>query len=163
MQEEISNRSVTLIFQAGKFTGRVLLQAIQKYLNEVKQQKKTNERKESPAYRGRMKIKDLMKERIGLSNIEVHDEHIRAFERIARRYKIEYAIKKEKGEKPNYLVFFRAKDSDMLQVAFNEFVRNRLKIQDKPSLIQKLQQIVGLPYILDKVSKNKRIGGNGLP
>ena len=97
MQEEISQRSITLIVQTGKMTGKVFLQAIQKYLYILKQQQqqKSRDKQLHPAYQGRMTIKKLMKERSGLSNIEIHDEHIHEFERIARRYGIEYAIKKE--------------------------------------------------------------------
>jgi hypothetical protein len=86
MQEEISQRSITLIVQTGKMTGKVFLQAIQKYLDFLKQQQqqKARDRQLRPAYQGRMTIKELMKERSGLSNIEIHDEHIHDFERIAR-------------------------------------------------------------------------------
>ena len=83
-----------------------------------------------------------MFERSGLSNIEIHDEHIHNFERIARKYGIEYAIKKERSkESPYYLVFFRGRDTDVLQTAFNEFVKKRLKIKDRPSLREKLQKL----------------------
>ena len=69
-----------------------------------------------------MTIRQLMKERSSLSNIEIHDEHIHDSERIARRYGIEYAIKKERNrEAPHYLIFFRSRDTDVLQTAFNEF------------------------------------------
>ena len=144
MEEEISQRSITLIVQTGKMTGKVFLQAIQKYLDILKQQQqqKTRDKHLHPAYQGRMTIKKLMKERSGLSNIEIHDEHIHEFERIARRYGIEYAIKKERNkEAPHYLVFFRGRDADVLQTAFNEFVKKRLKIQDRPSLREKLQKL----------------------
>lgn len=144
MQEEISQRSITLIIQTGKMTGKVFLQAIQKYLDFLKQQRqqKARDKQLHPAYQGRMTIKELMKERSGLSNIEIHDEHIHDFERIARRYGIEYAIKKERSkESPHYLVFFRGKDTDVLQTAFNEFVKKRLKIQDRPSLREKLEKL----------------------
>lgn len=144
MQEEISQRSITLIVQTGKMTGKVFLQAIQKYLDFLKQQRqqKARDKQLHPAYQGRMTIKELMKERSGLSNIEIHDEHIHDFERIARRYGIEYAIKKERSkESPHYLVFFRGKDTDVLQTAFNEFVKKRLKIQDRPSLREKLEKL----------------------
>ena len=144
MQEEISQRSITLIVQTGKMTGKVFLQAIQKYLYILKQQRqlKARDKQLHPAYQGRMTIKELMKERSGLSNIEIHDEHIHDFERIARKYHIEYAIKKERSkESPHYLVFFRGKDTDVLQTAFNEFVKKRLKIQDRPSLREKLQKL----------------------
>ena len=144
MQEEISQRSVTLIVQTGKMTGKVFLQAIQKYLDILKQQRelKAREKQLHPAYQVRMTIRQLMKERSGLSNIEIHDEHIHDFERIARRYGIEYAIKKERNrEAPHYLIFFRSRDTDVLQTAFNEFVKKRLKIQDRPSLREKLQKL----------------------
>jgi len=144
MEEEISQRSITLIVQTGKMTGKVFLQAIQKYLAILKQQQqqKAGYKQLHPAYQGRMTIKKLMKERSGLSNIEIHDEHIHEFEKIARRYGIEYAIKKERRkESPHYLVFFRGKDTDVLQTAFNEFVKKRLKIQDRPSLREKLQKL----------------------
>lgn len=144
MQEEISQRSVTLIVQTGKMTGKVFLQAIQKYLDILKQQRelKARDKQLHPAYQGRMTIRQLMKERSGLSNIEIHDEHIHDFERIARRYGIEYAIKKERNrEAPHYLIFFRSRDTDVLQTAFNEFVKKRLKIQERPSLREKLQKL----------------------
>ena len=144
MQEEISQRSVTLIVQTGKMTGKVFLQAIQKDLDILKQQRelKAREKQLHPAYQGRMTIRQLMKERSGLSNIEIHDEHIHDFERIARRYGIEYAIKKERNrEAPHYLIFFRSRDTDVLQTAFDEFVKKRLKIQERPSLREKLQKL----------------------
>jgi len=144
MEEEISQRSITLIVQTGKMTGKVFLQAIQKYLDILKQQQqqKARDNQLHPAYQGRMPIKKLMKERSGLSNIEIHDEHIHEFERIARRYGIEYAIKKERSkEAPHFLLFFRARDTDILQTAFNEFVKKRLKIQERPSLREKLQKL----------------------
>jgi hypothetical protein len=144
MQEEISQRSVTLIVQTGKMTGKVFLQAIQKYLDILKQQRelKTREKQLHPAYQGRMTIRQLMKERSGLSNIEIHDEHIHGFERIARRYGIEYAIKKERNKvAPHHLIFFRSRDTDVLQTAFNEFVKKRIKIQERPSLREKLQKL----------------------
>ena len=144
MQEEISQRSVTLIVQTGKMTGKVFLQAIQKYLDILKQQRelKAREKQLHPAYQGRMTIRQLMKERSGLSNIDIHDEHIHDFERIDRRYGIEYAIKKERNkEAPHYLIFFRSRDTDVLQTAFNEFVKKRLKIQERPSLREKLQKL----------------------
>jgi hypothetical protein len=135
MQEDVYQKSVTLLVQTSKMTGRVLLQAIQKYLSAQQQRHQLNIRDKSlnPAYQGRMGIKTLKIERVGLSNIEIHDENIREFERIARRYGIEYAIKKERGESnSHYLVFFRGKDTDVLQMVFNEFVKKRLKVQDRP-------------------------------
>ena len=130
MQEEVSQKSMAFIVQTGKMTGKVFLQAIEKYLAQERQRKQLNAREKSlhPAYKGRMTIREMMKERSGLSNIQIHDEHIHDFERIARRYGIEYAIKKVRDKTPpHYLIFFRGRDTDILQTAFNEFVKKRLK------------------------------------
>lgn len=144
MQEEVSQKSMAFIIQTGKMTGKVFLQAIEKYLAQERQRRQLNARDKAlhPAYKGRMTIREMMKERSGLANIEIHDEHIHDFERIARRYGIEYAIKKERDKTPpHYLVFFRGRDTDVLQTAFSEFVRKRLKVQERPSLRDKLQQL----------------------
>lgn len=144
MQEEVSQKSMAFIVQTGKMTGKVFLQAIEKYLALERQRKQLNTREKSlhPAYKGRMAIREMMKERSGLSNIEIHDQHIHDFEKIARRYGIEYAIKKVLDKTPpHYLVFFRGRDTDILQTAFNEFVKKRLKVQERPSLRDKLQKL----------------------
>jgi len=144
MQEEVSQKSMAFIVQTGKMTGKVFLQAIQKYLALDRQRKQLNAREKAlhPAYKGRMTIREMMKERSGLANIEIHDEHIHDFERIARRYGIEYAIKIERDKTPShFLVFFRGRDTDVLQTAFSEFVRKRLKVQERPSLREKLRKL----------------------
>ena len=135
---------MAFIIQTGKMTGKVFLQAIQKYLALDPQRRQLNARDKAlhPEYKGRMTIREMMKERSGLTNIEIHDENIHDFERIARRYGIEYAIKKERDKNPpHYLVFFRGRDTDILQTAFSEFVKKRLKVQERPSLREKLQKL----------------------
>lgn len=135
---------MTFIIQTGKMTGKVFLQAIQKYLALERQRRQLNARDKAlhPAYKGRMTIREMMKERSGLANIEIHNEHIHDFERIARRYGIEYAIKIVRDKtSPHYLVFFRGRDTDILQTAFSEFVKKRLKVQERPSLREKLQKL----------------------
>ncbi len=136
MQEEVSQKSMAFIIQTGKMTGKVFLQAIEKYLAQERQRRQLNARDKAlhPAYKGRMTIREMMKERSGLANIEIHDEHIHDFERIARRYGIEYAIKKERDKTPpHYLIFFRV-EIQMSPNAFSEFVKKRLKVQERPSL-----------------------------
>ena len=135
MQEEVSQKSMAFIIQTGKMTGKVFLQAIEKYLAQERQRRQLNARDKAlhPAYKGRMTIREMMKERSGLTNIEIHDEHIHDFERIARRYGIEYAIKKERDKNPpHYLVFFRGRDTDILQTAFSEFVKKALESAGTP-------------------------------
>lgn len=53
----------------------------------------------------------LMEQDVQLTNIEVTDQNIRSFDRVARKYNIDYALKKDKSNNPpRYLVFFKARD-----------------------------------------------------
>ena len=60
---------------------------------------------------------------MGVSSIEVTDSNIKSFERVARKYNVDFAVKKDRGrEPPKYLVFFKGRDADVLSQAFKEFV-----------------------------------------
>ena len=144
MQDEVSERTVTLAIRTTKMTAIVFFRALQKYLQKRQQSKWM--RKQSKAttegYRGRMTIKELMRDRAGLSSIEINDENIKGFEKTARKYGIEYALKKDSSQNPpQYLVFFKGKDADVIQMAFNEYVQKRLKAKEQSSVRMKLQEL----------------------
>ena len=76
----------------------------------------------------------------GVKSIEVTDDNIKAFERVARKYNVDFAVKRDKTtEPPKYLVFFKGKDADVIAQAFKEFVKVNEKKQQRPSLRQKLK------------------------
>lgn len=56
--------------------------------------------------RGKQSLDSMMKDGSQLTNIEITDRNIRSFERIARKYSIDYSLKKDKAvSPPRYLVF----------------------------------------------------------
>ena len=115
MQEEIEKKTIALAISGSKITGRTLAKAISVYLNHRKG-------KLLDLKHGRESIKDLMKHNTALSNIEITDSNINDFQRIARKYGVDFALKKDKtGEIPKYLVFFKARDGDALTAAFKEY------------------------------------------
>lgn len=68
-----------------------------------------------------------MNQRQGLTNIEITNRNIKSFERVANKYKIDFALKKDKSvDPPRYLVFFKAKDMDVMTAAFKEFSAKEL-------------------------------------
>ena len=70
------------------------------------------------------------------------DRNIRSFESVAKKYNINYALKKETSEQPpRYLVFFKGRDVDVINMAFKEFTQKRLKQKDKPSLRKLLAKL----------------------
>jgi hypothetical protein len=94
-------------------------------------------------------MKSLTKQDVSLTNIEISDENIGDFKKTAHKFNVDFALKRnDSGSPPKWFVFFKAKDSDSLQAAFNEYMRLTLK-KDKaqgPSLtsvIQRAKEIVG--------------------
>lgn len=158
MQEEVESRTVTLAISTTKLTGRVLKSAMTKYLAHLKA-KKAAKTTVKPA--GRQTVKQLVGQNVGVSNIEVSEKNIKGFDHVARKYGVDYAIKRVKakaltpdktGEIPKYLVFFKARDADALTAAFTEFSSKVEKNKEKPSVIQMLRALK-LPQLNKDVTK----------
>lgn len=150
MQEEVENRTVTLVISAVKLTGRELKAAVEKYLASRKA-KKQGKAEVKP--HGKQTVKQLIGQNQGVSNIEVTESNIKGFDRVARKYGVDYAIKKDKsGEIPKYLVFFKARDADALTAAFTEYSGQKAKNKEKPSVIKMLRAIRA-PEIAKDVTK----------
>ena len=87
---------------------------------------------------------------MGVSSIEVTDGNIKSFERVARKYNVDFAVKKDKTtEPPKYLVFFKGRDADAVAQAFKEFVYGNEKKNSRTSVRQKLK------HFRDVVSKDQ--------
>lgn len=138
MQEEVESRTVALTISTAKLTGRLFRAAVAKYLDYRK-----NKQREEPAVpHGKQTVKQLIGQNQGVSTIESNDPHIKNFERIARKYGVDYAIKKVRTEdKPKYVIFFKARDTDALTQAFTEYTRKSAEREKKPSVLQKLHDI----------------------
>ena len=146
MQEEVENRTLTLIVSGTKFTGRLFKAAISKYKAHRREKKLEKQRsRDSPVTpKGKQTVKQLIGQNQGVSNIEINDPSIRDFERIARKYGVDYAVKKDRSASPpKYLIFFKARDADALTAAFTEYTGKKVKKAEKterPSVLAKLAQ-----------------------
>lgn len=142
MQEEIENRTVTLIISAVKLTARELKAGMDKYLSEKKSKAMEKARAAPEKPSGKQTVRQLIGQNQGVSNIEITNSNIKGFDRVARKYGVDYAIKKDKtGEIPRYLVFFKARDADALTAAFTEYTGKKAKAKEKPSVIQMLRAL----------------------
>ena len=149
MQEELESRTVTLVINTTKLTGRTLKTAIDKYLH-YRKAKKLDKANTKPT--GKQTVKQLIGQNQGVSNIEINERNIKSFERVARKYGVDYAVKKDKsGSIPKYLVFFKARDADALTAAFMEFT-SKLHKRGKPSVVEQLRSFE-TPEMTRDVSK----------
>mgnify|MGYP002578317335 FL=1 len=146
MQEEVENRTLTLVVSGTKFTGRLFKAAISKYMAHRREKKLEKQRsRDSPVTpKGKQTVKQLIGQNQGVSNIEINDPSIRDFERIARKYGVDYAVKKDRSTSPpKYLIFFKGRDADALTAAFSEYTQKKVKKAERsecPSVLEKLAQ-----------------------
>lgn len=140
MQEDIENKVVVLIENCSKLTARELAKALEKVLADAKA---GHQRRQAKGQHGRMSVKQLAEKEQGMQSVEVNDRNTGAFSRVARKYGIDYAPFKVKGEN-RYLVFFKAPDKDAMVAAFTEYTQRQLQKASRPSILQKLEHYKSL-------------------
>ena len=128
MQDEVNEKTIALYIKTGKLTAQTLQKAMKAILSKGKKQL-------AKPPQGKQSLKQLMKQNAGVSNIEITGENIKAFESTAKKYHIDFALKKDMTETPpRYLVFFKGRDADVLTAAFKEFSAKKLTQEQKPSI-----------------------------
>ena len=141
MQEEIENRTVTLIISAVKLTARELKAGMDKYLSEKKSKAMEKARAAPEKPSGKQTVKQLTQQNQGVSNIDIQDKEIRQFERIARKYGVDYAVKKDRSTSPpKYMIFFKGRDADAITAAFQEYMGRKLRRETRTSVLERLEQ-----------------------
>lgn len=145
MQEGVENRSITLAINTAKLTSRVLKEAMEKYLASQKQKSREKKLGGPVRVRGKQSVRQLVGQNQGVSSVEITDQNIKSFERTARKYGVDFALKKDRSvSPPKYLVFFKARDNDALTAAFTEYTTKALRHTEKPSLLAQLKKLTAL-------------------
>ncbi len=133
MQDEVREKSVALVIKVGKNGGKLtadlLKWAMRRYIEQSRDPK---------IHHGKQSVKQLVRQGAGVQNIEITDKNIKSFERIARKYGVDFALKKDPAE-GKYFVFFKGRDADVINAAFSEYMALTLNhAKKKPSLLAKL-------------------------
>jgi hypothetical protein len=135
MQEEVTGKTVALIVDGVKMSEQAFEKSVQKFLEEIQKSKQPR------IYRGRQTLKQLAGQNAGLANIEISDQNIKAFSRVARKYRVDFALKKDiTAEQPRYLVFFKSRDADAITAAFQEFASRKMNREKAPTIRERLTQ-----------------------
>ena len=156
----MNEKTVSLCIRCGKVTANLLKSAMVKALAKMEQEKKQRgqkisqkqpqKEKEDKTYKGKQSLDKLMKQNVQLSNIEITDGNIKSFERVAKKYRLDFALKKDSSTKPpTYYVFFKGQDTEMMNLAFKKYLGVQMNKKDKPSIMKKLM------HFKDAVSKGK--------
>ena len=86
-------------------------------------------------HHGQQSLKQLKKHGAALSNIEITDANIGLFKPCAKKYGVDFTLRKDATtQPPHYIVIFKAKDADNMEQAFKEFTAKKLQREERPSI-----------------------------
>jgi len=152
LQEQVNERSVALAIKGVKLTARMLAKAMKEFLKKACE----------PTFKhGKQSVRSLSRDGTSLADAEIDGTNIASFKKIARKYNIDFALKRDiSSEQPRWIVFFKAKDSRAIESAFNEYGRAVMKYQSrKPSMLAKLRKFKELARNAVAPARNRNRGG----
>ena len=117
IDEDVSRRTIAVSIKATKLTGRVLAQACLAVGRKIK---KAHRARQTP--HGKQTVRQLMGHGAATNSIEV--ESPKDFDRVARRWNVDYAFYKTGPDK--YLLFFKSGQADAITACFGEYSRRVL-------------------------------------
>ena len=149
--EQINDKSVALSVRGAKMTGRLLAKAMQAFLKKAR---------EPTQKHGKQSLKSLAKQGTSLADIEIDGGNIGSFKKIARKYNVDFALKKDDSKQPpGWVVFFKAKDSKALESAFKEYSRLELKVKKtKTPMLERLAKFKELAKSIVPPAKKRSKG-----
>ena len=153
VQEEVNQKAVAISVKATKLTGRLLAKVIAAALRKMRQAR------DAP-HHGKQTVKQLARQNAGMQSIEITDDNIGSFEKYARKYGVDFALKRDNGSPPKWMVFFKARDTDALTAAFTEFSRDTLKRVSRPSVREAMRSLKELIQhkVIDRSKVRERSG-----
>jgi hypothetical protein len=128
-----SQKTIDITVQATKMTKDVLQNALSEFLNGSAEKK------------GKISFRQLENKSQGkLESIEVTDNNIRDFLDVAKKYDVDFSLKRDKStEPPTYHVFFQSSKAENFNRAFSEYVgkkANQIESEKAPYSRQKLKE-----------------------
>lgn len=146
INEEVSQKTCNIVVRVANLSAKELTNALKNHVNKQMQSinnvmQKSKAAKENPI--GKQTVKQLVGQGQGVQSIPVDKTGLGDFERIAKKYDVDFAIVKDKTTSiPSYLVFFKAKDTDAITQVLKEYTTKKMKCsqQKKPSILQKLKE-----------------------
>ena len=110
--------------------------------------------------KGKQSVKTLIRQGQGVSSIPLADEGLKDFQKIAKKYGVDFAVVKDKNEEPPvYTIFFKAKDTDVITKILQDYSEKQVKKKavERPSVLEKLKKFKeAVAAIPRKVAEKKK-------
>lgn len=108
---------------------------------------------------GKQPVKRLIRQGQGVTSVPLADEGLKDFEKIARKYGVDFAVVKDKASNPPiYTVFFKAKDQDAITRILQDYSDKQVKksTKEKTSVLGKLKKFKEIVAAIPKKVAEKK-------
>ena len=137
VNEEVNKEAVHLAIRTTEKGVGKIVNLIGKFLQNRKAKK-------SEPTRGKQSLKKLVGQGKGLTKVELEGEDGKTFQKLCKKYGVDYAIVKDKKSEPSvYTIFLKANDESSLKLVYEEYMKKKLNLDkgEKPSIIAALNRI----------------------
>jgi hypothetical protein len=119
IQEQVNKESIAITVRASKLTAKGLAILLKKVAQDIK-----NHHNAAQTPQGKQSVKKLMNHNVATNTIEISGDK-GLFDRVARKWRVDYAFHKTGRDK--YLLLFKSGQADAITAAFAEYSALALK------------------------------------
>lgn len=159
VSRETMNKSINIAVKVSKPTLKAFIKALKFVVGKpTKAIGKAVGEKIHPT-KGKQSVKTLVRQGQGVSSIPLADEGLKDFQKIAKKYGVDFAVVKDKNEDPPvYTIFFKAKDMDVISRILQDYTNEQEKksSKDRPSVLEKLKKFKEIVEAIPKKVAEKK-------
>jgi hypothetical protein len=141
-------KTVVMVLTGAEFSFDLLVKLMKKIMGKdakddtAKTTKDGEKSQDIKIKRGQQSIKSLVQGENGsLQTLDVTETSIGSFKNTARKYGVDYAVRKDSSTEPaRWMVFFRGKDEETINAAFREYTG---KVMEKARKAEKQATVKG--------------------
>lgn len=137
MEQEVNMKTTCIAIQSSEKVGQAFMRGLNGFVEKQKRvilsAGSTNKSAPNKEVAGKIvKVKDLRKDGSQVEYVDMGNDELKNFRKYARKYGVTYSMEKNKAtDPPTYLIYFKAKDSTLINKAISEYVSDTLKGKNK--------------------------------
>lgn len=159
VSRETMNKSINIAVKVSKPTLKAFIKALKFVVGKpTKAIGKAVGEKIHPT-KGKQSVKTLVRQGQGVSTIPLADEGLKDFQKIAKKYGVDFAVVKDKNVEPLvYTIFFKAKDMDVITKILQDYSNKQVNkaSKERPSVLEKLKKFKEIVAAIPKKVAEKK-------
>lgn len=132
MEQEVNMKIACIVIQTSESAGKAFAKALKGFIDRqmvISPKINTSTEHTNKEKTGKqVKVKDLRKDGSQIEYVDMGQDELKDFRRYARKYGVSYSMEKNtKNDPPTYLIYFKAKDSQLITKAIGSYVADTYK------------------------------------